>query len=539
MRPRQERILVAVLFTDIVNSSAVLAELGDRRWRELLARHHRIVRSLLRRYGGQEVDTAGDGFFAVFTDQESAIRCACAITEQVRELGIEVRAGLTAGQVERSGRTYGGLTVHTGARIMAVAGPGEVLVSGVLRELVGGAGIEFADLGARSLKGIPDEVRLSAVSAVDGAERPPAVDPDEATHRRAAIEAPPVIRRHSRLIASGLVLAVIALITVVVAASVGGSSVHVHPGSLLELNADGRPVADVIVSDPTGTAPLAVPDGRQIWTFSYLNRTVSCLSVDHGSIHLPPRVDSRLGGSTANDLFGSGMTVSQGFGWVANSVDRVARIDPTQCQTLGVYPVPDGPSLMVSLGDTPMVVAHDSGRIYAYDDTTSTFVPRWRPRPRLQDSRAVAYGEGNLWITDYGTNAVDRIDPKSGMTRQIPLPHPAAGPSGITVAFGYVWTANLGSGGGLNSVESVSRIDPNTLHVSTYPIGGPTSDNSSDIVESPDHRTLWVTCAGSNSIVQIDPTGPRPHVVDRVRIPYPPRNLTAAYGHLWVVVGTY
>src|SRR5690242_10784747 len=133
MRPRQERVLVAVLFTDIVGSSAILAELGDRRWRALVTRHHAIVRSQLKRYGGREVDTAGDGFFAVFTDQEQAIRCACAISDAVRELGIEVRAGLTAGQVERSGRAYGGLAVHTAARIMAAAGPGQVLVSGVLR----------------------------------------------------------------------------------------------------------------------------------------------------------------------------------------------------------------------------------------------------------------------------------------------------------------------------------------------------------------------------------------------------------------------
>jgi class 3 adenylate cyclase len=539
MRPRQERVLVAVLFTDIVGSSALLAELGDRRWRELLARHHAIVRGLLRNHDGREVDTAGDGFFAVFRNQEQAIRCACAITVAVLELGIEVRAGLTAGQVERSGRAYGGLAVHTGARIMAAAGAGQVLVSGVLRDLVGGSGIEFSDLGDQSLKGIPDTVHLYAVRAVDSVERPGLLDADEAARRRADIEPPPVMRRHPRLIVSGIALAVIALITVVVAASVGGSSVRVRPGTLLELNANGQPVADIAVSDPTGTAPLAVPAGRQIWTFSYVNRTVTCVSVAHAAVHLPPKVDSRLGGSTLNDIFGSGMAYSQGFGWVANSVNAVAQIDPANCTTLGVHPVPGGAALMANVRGVPWVVAHDSGRIYACDDTTQTFTPRFHPHPILQDVRSMTYGDNAVWITDYGNNSVKKVDPTTGRTTQILLPPQAAGPSGITMAFGYLWTANLGSGNGANSEETVARINPATLQVS-HPIriGGPTTENSSDIVESPDHRTLWVTSPGTNSIVQIDPT-PQPHVVNRIQLAYVPRNLTAAYGHLWVVVGSF
>jgi class 3 adenylate cyclase/streptogramin lyase len=537
MRPRQERVLVAVLFTDIVGSSSILAELGDRRWRALLARHHALVRTELRRHGGREVDTAGDGFFAVFSDQGEAIRCACVITETVRQLGIEVRAGLTAGQVERSGRSYGGLAVHTGARIMAAAGPGEVLVSGVLRELVGGAGIAFADLGTRPLKGIPDDVHLYAVRAVDGVVRPPPLDADVAAGRRAAIESPPVIRRHPRLVLAALLaLGAIAVTGVAVAVFSGGDSVQVRPASVLELNTDGTRVADVEVSDPTGTAPLRVPDGHELWTFSYTNRTVTCLAVNHDSVQVA-NVDSKLGGSTRNDLFGSGMAFSQGFGWVANSVDAVAQIDPPTCHTAHVYRVPGGASLMADVRGTLWVIAHDTGRIYTFDDSKQRFVVRWHPD--LQDPRAMWYGEGYVWITDYGDVSVKRIDPTDGATRRIQLP-PGTGPSGITVAFGYVWTANLGSGAGLNSTESVSRIDPNTLRVTTFHIGcGVTPDNSSDIVESPDRRTLWVTCPGKNSVVQIDPNGPRPHTIRRVSVGYVPRNMTAAYGHLWVVISGY
>jgi class 3 adenylate cyclase/streptogramin lyase len=534
MRPRQERVLVAVLFTDIVGSSAVLAELGDRRWRALLARHHAIVRALLRRYGGQEVDTAGDGFFAVFTDQEAAIRCACAITQQVRELGIEVRAGLTAGQVERSGRTYGGLAVHTGARIMAAAGAGQVLVSGVLRDLVGGAGIEFADLGDQSLKGIPDSVHLYAVRSVDGVERPAVLGAEEAARRRAAIEPPPVIRRHPRLVMTMLALAIVALAAGAAYVTFSGKSVNVRPSSILELDTNGKLVADMPVSDdPTGTAPLGVPKS-QLWTYSYTNRAVTCLTVDRDSVAFS-NLDSKLGGSIRTNVNTSGMAFARGFVWVANTVDTVTRVDPATCSTAHPYRVPNGPSIVANVRGVPWVIAHDSGTIYTYNDRTDRLAPRWHEE--LLDPRAMRYGEGAVWVTDYGDNSVKKIDPTTGKARLIQLPQ-GTGPSGIAVAFGYVWTANLGAGNGQNSEESVTRIDPNTRTLTNIPIGGTTGDLSSDIVESPDGRTLWVTSPGTRSIVQIDPNG-HPWVLKRVTIPYVPQNMTAAYGHLWVVVSAY
>src|SRR5215468_10487121 len=150
-----DRILATVLFTDIVDSTKRAAELGDRRWREVALRHHATVRTLLARYRGIEIDTAGDGFFASFDGPARAVRCAMAITDAVRALGIEVRALLHTGEVERIGEKIGGLAVSIGARVAALAAPSEILVSQTVRDLMVGSDLTFVDRGSHELKGVP------------------------------------------------------------------------------------------------------------------------------------------------------------------------------------------------------------------------------------------------------------------------------------------------------------------------------------------------------------------------------------------------
>jgi pimeloyl-ACP methyl ester carboxylesterase len=158
-----ERVLATVLFTDIVGSTQTAAELGDVGWRALLERHHTVVRAMLGRYRGTEVDTAGDGFFATFDGPARGVRCAQAIVEAVRPLGLEVRAGLHTGEVEIIDGGVGGLAVHIGARVGAAAGPSEVLVSSTVKDLVAGSGLAFEDAGEHELKGVPDRWRLYRV----------------------------------------------------------------------------------------------------------------------------------------------------------------------------------------------------------------------------------------------------------------------------------------------------------------------------------------------------------------------------------------
>ena len=159
-----DRILATVLFSDIVGSTAKAAELGDRAWRELLIEHHARVRRQLARFRGKEIDTVGDGFFASFDGPARAIRCAYSISEAVKELGLEVRAGLHTGECELVDGKVGGIAVHIGARVAAEARPGEVLVSSTVKDLVAGSGITFVERGAAELKGVPGEWRLFAVA---------------------------------------------------------------------------------------------------------------------------------------------------------------------------------------------------------------------------------------------------------------------------------------------------------------------------------------------------------------------------------------
>ncbi len=162
--PEPDRVLATVLFTDIVGSTERAAALGDRRWRELLREHHALVRRELERFRGLEVDTAGDGFLATFDGPARAVRCARALVAALAESGIEIRAGLHTGECELLGDKVAGIAVHIGARVAALAEPGEVLVSSTVKDLVAGSGIEFEERGEHELKGVPGAWRLYAVA---------------------------------------------------------------------------------------------------------------------------------------------------------------------------------------------------------------------------------------------------------------------------------------------------------------------------------------------------------------------------------------
>ncbi|HUP34150.1 MAG TPA: adenylate/guanylate cyclase domain-containing protein [Candidatus Limnocylindria bacterium] len=163
--PEPDRVLVTVMFTDIVSSTERAAAVGDRRWRELLDGYVDIARRQLEQFRGREIDVAGDGLFAVFDGPARAIRCASAIRHAVRQLGLEVRAGLHTGECQVAGSKVSGIAVHTGARIAAAARPQEILVSGTVRDLVAGSGIRFDDRGSHVLKGVPGDWRLFAVAS--------------------------------------------------------------------------------------------------------------------------------------------------------------------------------------------------------------------------------------------------------------------------------------------------------------------------------------------------------------------------------------
>lgn len=160
-----DRVLATVMFSDIVGSTELAVTLGDRQWRELLARHHAVVRQELQRHRGHEVDTAGDGFLATFDGPARGVRCAAAIVDALRPLGLAVRVGLHTGECEMVGAKVAGIAVHIGSRVATAAEAGEIVVSSTVKDLVAGSGLRFEDRGVQPLKGLPEPWRLFAVDA--------------------------------------------------------------------------------------------------------------------------------------------------------------------------------------------------------------------------------------------------------------------------------------------------------------------------------------------------------------------------------------
>jgi class 3 adenylate cyclase/streptogramin lyase len=526
-RGRSSHMLATVMFTDIVGSSEVAAELGDRRWRVLLAFHHRLVRQQLKRFGGTEVDTAGDGFFASFADQEYAVRCACAISDVVRELGLELRSGVHVGRTEGGGRALRGIAVHIGARVMAVAGPGEVLVSGVLKDLIPGSEFTFADCGLHRLKGIPDEVRLFAVTGVDGTPRPPPLKRDEARRRRNAIKPPPLLprpRRRREIFAAVGVIAVAIAVAFAFYKVEGASSppLRIVPNSLLRIDARSTHLmGDVPVANP-GETELGVVPPDQVWVLSHADQVISI--VDARTTALMGPIGGFGGPQLGKSPASFALLYAYGSVWVAAQNDTVVRINPTSHKIEKVIHVPGGPSLLAAGFRHLWVLLGDVNRLYAIDPKTNR--PRFAARTKPATD-GLAVGEGAVWVVNYLAGTVSKIDPHTGKSTTITV---GASPAGIGVGYGSVRVSNTGRPG---PVQTISQIDPATNRVvDTIPVGKSTNSLASDIAAV--NGSMWVTCPASRTVVRIEATTAR--VIGRVHLPIPPIDLTTAYGSVWVTL---
>jgi class 3 adenylate cyclase len=222
--PPSERRLSTVLFLDIVGSTAIASDIGDRRWQELLGRFRRIVRVELKRNGGREVNTQGDSFLATFQEPVRAIRSAVAIAEAVHEVGLEVRLGVHTGEIEFMEGNVAGLAVHIGARVMSLAGPAETLVTSTVRELVVGSGVGFEDFSIHELKGVPGTWQLFAVTQVEGTPVPKPLEAAEGAARIAAVEPAAFLVRRRIGVLAGAVVAVVAIAVILITTLGGGGS---------------------------------------------------------------------------------------------------------------------------------------------------------------------------------------------------------------------------------------------------------------------------------------------------------------------------
>ena len=390
------RTLAAVLFTDMVDSTSIAEELGDRRWKALVHEHHRIVRRSLKNFRGTEQDTAGDGFFASFKEPASAIACACQAAEAVRELGVEIRAGVHFGECERMGKKLGGITVVVGARIMSLGRAGEVLVSGTAAELSRGAGFGFEDRGMQQLKGVDDSWQVYAATAVDGTPRPGPLDPVDAAGRRARIM--PAAGRRRRLVP-----ALVAFAVLVVAVAVPVAIRRLDRG-LPGVDADAVGVIDASNGSITTQIPL---------------------------------------GDMPN-----GIATGAGSTWVAlGATDQVARIDPENGTITQRIDVEDDP-IGVAFGDDAVWVTNSDARSVSRVDPASE--KQVRTIEVGNAPSAIAFGDGFLWVTNSLDGTLARIDAATERVDTFPV---GADPIGIALGAGSIWVVNQASG-------TVARIEP-------------------------------------------------------------------------------
>ena len=486
------------MFTDIVGSTAIAAEMGNSRWSELVSRHHRLIRRELRRFDGHEQDTAGDGFFATFERPLDAIRCAVAATEAVRALGIEIRAGVSFGQLELVEGKAGGLIVNTAARVMSVAGAGEVLVPAAVKDLVPGTGISFDDHGTHHLKGIEGELRLFRVIEVDG--QPPAepLAAEEAAERREAIV--PADRRRAGLVA-GLLAAAVVVATGIWALA-GNDPTEPRRSTtparfVVEFEAEtgderqliaypdpGRPeyarfttsmVAGqgaVWIEDPTAYAPTVIrvdprhAEIRRIVARGGLSTFDLTIVTAFESVWVSSDFLIRINPATyasravlsiplpAGGTGKSSLAVDRKQLWIGTGQGILRRVEPTGTVT-GERMVTDGIQLVAASEDGVWVVDQLAGTVVRVDPTSLRKVAEVSFAGSVD---AIAVMGDHVWVLDFGTGLLTRLSVlEDRPVGQVSVP---ASATSLAAGLGAVW---IGHGDG-----AITKVDPLTVRASNF-----------------------------------------------------------------------
>jgi len=435
------RRIATILFFDVVGSTQVAAHLGDARYRELLSRSYRIVGRNLKRFGGKEEDRAGDGFFASFPQPLQAIRCAAALIQDVRELGIEIRVGMHTGESETLGGKTQGMAVVIGARVMSLAGAGELLVTNTTRELVTGGDLAFEDFSAHELKGVPGTWQVWAVTAVDGTAVGETLRGEDAAERLEQIRPVASVRRLARrpaLIAVALAVALVLVVVVLTRNGPGGTPV------LLRVDADAYKMTK------------EVADGYQ-------------------SFHMP------------GALWFDGSTL-----WQATA-DELVRRDPSSGEVVETHPLSAWDRIEFAAGSA--WILHPSGvghtRLERLDLVSGDVQKELELPGRARDIRA---GPDSLWYLSEAGDLVE-IDP-IGTKILHRYTVDSVSPGVVVPLLGDVWICDC-------TVGKALRFDPETGEVvDTYelPEGGYLIG-----VDSTDDTTLWVLNEQSNTLSQLDP----------------------------------
>jgi outer membrane protein assembly factor BamB len=393
------------MFLDVVGSTAVAARLGDTRWRTLLTAFNRAVRTELKRFGGKEQDTAGDGFFATFSQPTAAVHCACAIVDRVREMGLEVRVGVHTGETELIERKRGGMAVVIGARVMSLAQAGEVLVTSTTRDLVTGSEMDFEPRGEHELKGVPGSWQVLRVTAVEGVALGDPLPADEAIQRSESVHSMSAKRRGRRVGAvAGAVVLLIA----------GGVVAHnvtaTDPVTVFAVNTQTNVVGPVLRD---GEQSLHRPnsiyfDGSSLWQAIPPND-----GAENGSLL---RRDSSEGTIQSSEVVptGDGMGFGFGYAWTAIAGDtqsQLLKIDPPSGRTVATITLPG--TLADAEGDSHSIwFLSEQGDLVQIDPDTGEIVANYRV-PAAEPTRVVPL-VGSIWVCDCPNGKILKVDPSNG-----------------------------------------------------------------------------------------------------------------------------
>jgi len=496
LRPSRRRALATVLFTDIVGSTARAEQLGDAAWRALLDSHHRAVRRLLRRHHGREVDTAGDGFFATFAQPADAIRCALEAADAVATLGIEIRAGIHTGEVEPMGAKVGGMAVHLGARILSVAEPGQIVVSGTVRDLVTGAGFTFRDLGTRPLKGIAEDWRLFEVERPAPAAAVPTIP---VVARGFPVRRPFVVG--GALVGLALVAALLAFVLVrgpsgPVEGATGGNFIR-------PIEADGSLEPGFRV----GRGPAGMTFSNDaLWVANTFGGTVSRVIPDEGE-------DAVVGAGVPTDLAAAG-----GLIWVLDPfASTVTILNPTEARVLQTIEAHG--RAIAATADAVWLADDINDAVHRIDPRTRTLVVSI-DLPAGSGPSALAATADAVWVVNALSGLLSRIDPRTNevVIARLAL---ASTPTSVAAGDGAVWVASEGA-------DVVIQVDPDTNRV----VGQQTAcDRPTDLLVV--GGDVVVACAGDRSVWRIRGTGGQPIITEVDGVP---SGLASDGERVWVTV---
>jgi len=516
--------LRAVLFTDVVGSTELARELGDERWSRLLAAHFRVLREALKATRGRMVDTAGDGMFAVFEGPADAVRCAFAAARGVQELGLDIRAGVHFGEIETSGSSVRGIVVHTGARVMGLAGAAEVLITQTVKDLVAGSRIRTAERGSFELKGVPGTWVIHDVTAIDEELRPQPIEgASVASERRERAAAMPAGQRPR-----GRAAVALAAVALVVAAAVAftatRSSATYTPGvgsvaPIGEGAAFGAPIE-------VGGFPISMTFGQgKVWVMDRRSQVYwFAPSADHASSR------GTTGIPTGVAVGGGSVWITEGFGTGQGGDGGVLRLDPSTGETSPAFDTPIGTEGIVYGADAVWVADHSTATVTRYDpvqhSTSSIPLPGKASDPARPD--AIAFGDvggERVWVGDDAhpqVFLVDANDPKDVTTSTIGGPA-----SAIAVGERAIWVAS-------GPADAVYVLDPASGAVRTsIDVGKSGCDDPIAIASGADG--VWVACSRSHRVVRIDPSTSK--VGTSLRVDGAPGAVaTDGAGVVWVAV---